>query len=120
MRWLRWIGCLAPTLVFIVFELTPGLSGLNGINAAALFVMSPVLLLIGFAYSVACVFATRFIVRKFSLRSKVWFALLILLTFSPIAYLGQDWRLLLLVVLASLPAALLLGPSDGQAGTAHA
>jgi hypothetical protein len=110
-RRLLWLVCFLPPTSFIVFEDSPSWSGLNGINAAALIVLSPIVLAIGFAITLVIVMLTRWLGRRLRLASRVWLAALMLTLvalFSPLFYLEGDWLLLGVIELASLPAALLL------------
>lgn len=107
----RWLCCILPPLAFIVIEETPGLSGLDGINAAALMALSPVFLGVGFGLTAAIVGLTRWIASKIRLRARTGSAFLMLIIvgiLSPLAYLDGDWLLLGVIEIASLPAALLL------------
>ena len=109
--WGRWLVCLLPPGAVIVLEETPGLSGLDGINAAALIWLSPIFVVVGFGLTAAIVALTRWIGRKASIRSRLGSALLMLVIvglLSPLAYLDRDWLLLGAIELASLPAALIL------------
>jgi hypothetical protein len=108
----RWLVCALPPLAFIMFEETPGLSALNGINAAALIVLSPFVVAIGFGLTAAIAALARWIGSKAQMRSRLAFALVMLVIvglFSVPIYLERDWLLLGIIELASLPAALLLG-----------
>jgi len=112
-RRLRWVVCIFPPMAWVVFEETPGLSGLDGINAAGLIVMSPIFLAAGFGITAAIIGLSRWIFRRLRLRSRAAFALLALAivgVLSPLAYLGGDWLQFGTIELASLPAALLLSP----------
>ncbi|MDV6329981.1 hypothetical protein [Asticcacaulis sp. 201] len=107
----RWLSCALPPLAFIALEETPGLSGLNGINAAALIVLSPVAVGVGFGLTAGIVKLTRWIGGKVRMRSRAGLAGLMLTIvgiLSPHAYLDGDWLLLGVIEIASLPAALLL------------
>ncbi len=115
----QWLVCVLPPLVVIGVEETPGLSGLNGINAAALIVLSPLVLVLGFGLTAAIVMLTRGISRKAAWQSRVGRTLLMLVivgVLSPIAYLDQDWLLLGAIELGSLPAAILLTLSHPPVG----
>jgi hypothetical protein len=108
---LRWLVCFLPPAAFIVFQEAPDWSGLDGINAAALIVISPFALAIGYAITFVIVMLTRWLGRRLRLASRVWLAILMLALvalFSPLFYLEGDWLLLGFIELASLPAALLL------------
>lgn len=110
---MRWLTCLLPPLAFIVFEETPGLSGLNGINAAALVVLSPFVLAGGFGVTAAICGVARWLTRLFRLKSRVGFAILTLALVGLLSvptYLDNDWLLLGVTELASLPAGWLLAP----------
>jgi hypothetical protein len=107
----RWLCCALPPLAFIAIEETPGLSGLNGINAAALIVTSPVVVGLGFGLTAVIVVLTRWIGSKIRLRSRaglVFLMLIIVGILRPFEYLDGDWLLLSAIEIASLPAALLL------------
>ncbi|ESQ81998.1 hypothetical protein AEAC466_18955 [Asticcacaulis sp. AC466] len=98
-------------MAFIALEETPGLSGLNGLNAAALIVLSPVVVGVGFGLTLGIVKLTRWIGGKVRLHSRAGLALLMLTIvgiLSPHAYLDGDWLLLGVIEIASLPAALML------------
>lgn len=110
----RWLVCALPPLVVVGVEETPGLSGLDGINAAGLIVLSPLVLAVGFGLTAAVVLLTRWIGRTIRMRSHVGCVLLMLVIvglLSPLAYLDRDWLLLGAIEIASLPAALFLTPS---------
>ena len=110
----RWLVCALPPAAFIVWQETPGLSGLNGINAAGLIVLSPLFLAAGFGLTAAIALIARWLCQRWQIRSRVGFAVLMLILvglLSPLAYLDQDWLLLDVIELASVPAALLLGPA---------
>ena len=68
-RRLRWVVCIFPPMAWVVFEETPGLSGLDGINAAGLIVMSPIFLAAGFGITAAIIGLSRWIFRRLRLRS---------------------------------------------------
>jgi hypothetical protein len=107
----RWLLCVLPPAAFITTEETPGLSGLDGINVAALIVLSPIFLVMGFALTAAIVAVTRWIGSRVRLRSRGGLASLMLVIvgiLSPLEYLDGDWLLLGVIELASLPAALIL------------
>jgi hypothetical protein len=109
-----WLICLLPPIAFVALEETPGLSSLDGINAAALIVLSPFVLAAGFGLTAAIILLARWVARKAKIRSGVGFAVLVLVIvglLSPMEYLDHDWLLLSVIELASLPAALILGPS---------
>ena len=108
---LRWLVCLLPPTAVIVLEETPGLSGLDGINAAALTVLSPLVLALGFGMTAASVCMARWLTRRLRMGSRTAFAVLTLAivgALSPLAYLDKDWLLLGVIEIASMPAALLL------------
>jgi uncharacterized membrane protein len=110
---MRWLSCFLPPIAVIWVEETPGLSGLEGINAAALLVMSPIFLALGFAMTIAIVTASRWLFQRFDLKSRIGFILFTLMTvgiLSPITYLDRDWLLLGVIELASLPAAFFFAP----------
>ncbi len=107
----RWLVCALPPILFIWLEETPGLSGLDGINAAGLIVLSPVLLVGGFGLTAAIALVTRWIGRIIRIQSRFAHAFLMLVIvglLSPLAYLDGDWVQLAVVEIASLPAALFL------------
>ena len=117
----RWLCCALPPLAFIAVEETPGLSGLNGINAAALIVLSPIVVGVGFALTAAIVALTRWIGNKVSMRSRaglVFLMLMIVGILSPLAYLDGNWILLGAIEIASLPAALVLATVQTPKGDA--
>ena len=101
-------------MAVVLFEETPGLSGLDGINAAALVVLSPLFITAGFASTALAVFLAQQVAGRCKLRSRMHFAALVLGIvglFSPLAYLDGDWLLLGAVELSALPAAFLIGPN---------
>ena len=107
----RWIVCILPPIVVILVEETPGLNGLDGINASGLTVMNPLLLALSFAITAAIIGLARWLFHRFELRSRVSFIILTMVIvglLSPIAYLDGDWVLLGAIEFASLPAAFLL------------
>ncbi len=107
----RWLLCVLPPAAFITIEETPGLSGLNGINAAGLIVLSPFVVVGGFGLTAAIVALTRWVGSKVGLRSRIGLASLMLVIvgiLSPLEYLDGDWLLLGVIEIASLPAALIL------------
>jgi hypothetical protein len=111
----RWLLCAFPPLVFIALEETPGVSGLDGINAAGLIVLSPVFFAAGFGLTAAIVLLTRWIGRRAHFHSRIALSGLMLTMvglLSPLAYLDRDWLQLAAIELASLPAALILVPVD--------
>jgi hypothetical protein len=117
--WGRWLFCTLPPAVFVVVEETPGLSGLDGINAAALIVMSPVFIALGFGLTAAVVALTRWVSRKLEMRSRLGSALIMLIivgVLSPMEYLEGDWLLLGVIEIASLPAAIFLASARSQRG----
>jgi hypothetical protein len=71
-----WLLCVLPPVAFIALEETPGLSGLDGINAAALIVLSPVFIAAGFVLTAAVVLLTRWIGWRARLRSRIALAVL--------------------------------------------
>src|SRR5579871_6259172 len=90
----RWLVCALPPVAFIAFEETPSLSDLNGINAAALIGLSPLFVAVGFGLTAAIVALARWISRIARMRSRIGFALLMLLIvglLSPFFYLDRDW-----------------------------
>jgi hypothetical protein len=106
-------------VAIIVLEETPSLSGLNGINAAALVVLSPLFVAAGFGLTAAIVALTRWISRKLAIKSRTGFAFLMLVIvglLSPVWYLDRAWLELSVTELASLPAALLLAPVQVNKG----
>jgi hypothetical protein len=109
---LSWAVCVLPSVAMFIFEETPGLSGLDGISAAALGVMSPLFLAVGFAFTAAQIALARWLFRKRLVRSRVSFALLSLaiVGVAALPLYWDDWRLLGAVELAAVPAALLLAP----------
>jgi hypothetical protein len=107
----RWLVCALPPLAFIAIEETPGLSGLDGINAAGLIMLSPLVLGVGFGLTAMIVALTRWMGNKLRMRSGaglVFLMLAIVGILSPLAYLDKDWLLLAAIEIASLPAALVL------------
>jgi len=115
--WGRWLSCALPPAAFVAVEETPGLSGLDGVNAAALVFMSPVFLALGFGLTAAIVALTRWISRKLGRRSRLGSALLMLIIvggLSPMEYLERDWLLLGVIEIASLPAAIFLASTRLQ------
>jgi hypothetical protein len=103
---------MLPPTAFIALEETPGLSGLDGINAAALIVLSPFLLVAGFGLTAAIIGLARWICRTAHISSRICFVVLVLGLvglLSPLAYLDRDWLQLGVIETASLPAALILG-----------
>ncbi len=117
--WGRWLFCTLPPAAFVVVEETPGLSRLGGINAAALIVMSPVFIALGFGLTAAVVALTRWVSRKLGMRSRLGSALIMLIivgVFSPMEYLDRDWLLLGVIEIASLPAAIFLAAARFQNG----
>jgi len=113
----RWLVCAFPPVAVIALEETPGLSGLNGINAAGLIVLSPLVILAGFGLTAAIVALTRWTCRLLKMRSRVSSTLLMLsivCLLSPLAYLDRDWLLLAVIEVASLPAALILVNPDRE------
>jgi hypothetical protein len=107
----RWLVCIIPPVAVIALEETPALSGLDGINAAALIFLSPLLIVLGFGLTAAIVVLTRWIARKSRIRSRLNSALIMLAIvglLSPVAYLDKDWLQLAVIEIASLPAALIL------------
>ena len=124
-RWAqaRWLTCLLPPVAVIALEETPGLSGLNGINAAGLIVLSPFAVALGFAITAIIVMLTRWVSRMTDIRSRVACAALMLVLvglLSPLAYMEKDWPLLGVIEMASLPAALLLGATSMPTSSEHA
>jgi len=118
----RWLVCALPPVLFIWLEETPGLSGLDGINAAGLIVLSPVLLVGGFGLTAAIALLTRWIGRitRFESRSAHAFLMLVIVgLLSPLAYLDGDWVQLAVVEIASLPAALILTRSKSSEPSFH-
>jgi hypothetical protein len=107
----RWLTCILPPVAVIAVEETPGISGLDGINAAGLIWLSPLVVVLGFGLTAAIVALTRWIGRKVAIRPR-WGAPFLMLVIvgllSPLAYLDRDWLLLGVIEMASLPAALLL------------
>jgi len=111
----RWLVCALPPVAIIVLEETPGLSGMNGISAAALVEFSPLFIAVGLGLTAAIVALTRWICHKMSIKSRIGFAFLMLVIvglLSPIWYLDRAWLELSVTELASLPAALLLVPHE--------
>jgi hypothetical protein len=108
-----------PPLAVIALEETPGLSGLDGINAAGLIVLSPAFIAAGFGLTAAIVLMTRWIGRRARLHSRTALAGLMLAIvglLSPLAYLDRDWLLLGVIELTSLPAAFILVPVEASRG----
>ena len=111
----RWLTCALPPLAFILLEETPGLSGLDGINAAALIALSPIAVAVGFLTTAAIVAKTRWIgkiVGNLSRLGSVALMLVIVAILSPLAYLDRDWFLLFVIEIASLPAAVSLAAAQ--------
>lgn len=121
-RKVRWLVCALPPVAFVTLEETPGLSGLNGINAAGLTVLSPLVVAAGFGLTAAIVVLARWMARKAKIRSRIGFAVLMLVIvglLSPLAYLDRDWLLLGVIEVASLPAAIIFGPAQAVQGSGH-
>src|SRR5512143_4066788 len=78
-RGTRWLTCAIPPVAVIILEETPGLSGLDGINAAGLVVLTPFVVILGFGLTAAVVALARWTYSKTQMRSRVGFALLMLL-----------------------------------------
>jgi hypothetical protein len=108
----RWAACILPPLAFFIFEETPGFSGLNGINAAALIVLSPLVIAIGFAFTALLFLGIGWLSRMLRARSRLGFAVTALAVVGVVSLplVEGDWRLLVVIELASVPAALLLRP----------
>ena len=114
---MRWLACVLPPVVFVAYELTPGLSGLNGINAAGLLLLSPIVIAIGFGCTAGLVALARWLCRKLQVTQR-WMSALLCLTFLGLVnalWVEGDWLLLCALQLASLPAALLLPPAGAKA-----
>ena len=114
---MRWGVCLLPPTAHIVSELTPGLSDLNGINAAALYLVWPGFLVGGSAFTVAQFAAARWLCAKMAVRSRLVFAAVSLAVVTATGLPFMNWRVLVIVVLAALPAAILLAPRCEMAAT---
>ena len=117
-----WTMCALPSLALVLYEETPGLSGLDGINAAGLVVLSPIFIAIGFICTAAQIALSRWIFNKISVRFRFSFALLSLAIVGTAALplVWGDWLLLGVVEFAAVPAALLLAPGPPRAPTEDA
>jgi len=95
--------------------LTPALWGMDGITRAALVLLTPFYLLIGFAITAAVFGLSRRIMAKLGSDSRLTFALIsmsfLALLHVPLILGGDTWPLLLAVIeFAAIPAVLLLMP----------
>lgn len=106
---MRWLTCAIPPLVFILHQLTPGVTFMNPINAAALLVTSPLFAVLGFALTAGIFIGVRLLVRRFRWRDPSF----TVLALSLIGLINVGWHdplIWLLLEVTSLPAAILLAP----------